>query len=83
MNELIKEARRLCARFEVEEAPVSECMGCVSIEMASKLIEFCDALEKAQREIERLKKERDNYIERGAYWTEIALKHTAPPKEGE
>lgn len=48
MTNLITEARELCEKWSLSDYAVFECEDCIANRVIYKVVELCDALEKAQ-----------------------------------
>jgi hypothetical protein len=48
MTDLITEARELCEKWSLSDYAVFECEDCIANMVIYKVVELCDALEKAQ-----------------------------------
>ena len=54
MTNLITEARELCEKWSLSDYAVFECEDCIANMVIYKVVELCDALEKAQKRIKLL-----------------------------
>lgn len=54
MTNLITEARELCEKWSLSDYAVFECEDCIANMVIYKVVELCDALEKAQEQNKQL-----------------------------
>jgi hypothetical protein len=75
-SDLITEARELCEKWSLTDYAVFECEDCIANMVIYKVVELCDALEKAEAQIESIHRSLDfaeTQRQRSKSYTELAI----------